>query len=159
MDHLNALPASWWSHFDGEALQAKLDVAAVLATVDEEGWSHVTYLSAGEVLARRSGRLSIALWPGAQTAANLDRTGQAVLHAAADGAVWAVRARMGRRAPARAGTLAVFDGEILDVRRHAAPYAEVAGLVDFRLKAPSETLARWASQVADLRADGGAGAA
>jgi len=44
------LPGAWHTLFDGTALEQKLSVSALLATTDEEGWPHVSFLSAGEVL-------------------------------------------------------------------------------------------------------------
>jgi hypothetical protein len=77
------------------------------------------------------------------------RVGRAVLHAVADGAVWEARLTSQPRADAK--DLAVFDAEIIDVRRHAAPYAEVTGLIGFRLHDPAATLDRWRRQIERMR--------
>jgi hypothetical protein len=46
----------------------------------------------------------------------------------------------------------VFDATVIDVRRHAAPYAEVTGLIGFRLNDPVSTLDRWRRQIERIRA-------
>ena len=94
------LPRAWLSQFDGSNLEAKLQVAAVLGTVDDAGWPHLTYLSAGEVLAHGGQRLSFGLWPASRSTANLRRLGHAVLQAVADGAVWETRVVARARADA-----------------------------------------------------------
>ena len=143
------LPDNWLSQFDGNNLDAKLHIAAVLGTVDDAGWPHLAYLSAGEVLAHASERLSFALWPTSRSTANLRRVGHAVLHAVADGAVW--ETRLVAQARADSADLVVFDAEVIDVRRHAAPYAEVTGLIGFRLTDPVSTLDRWRRQIERMR--------
>jgi hypothetical protein len=134
--------------FTGENLETAAH-GAILASVDAEGWPHQAYLSAGEILAQNTG-LSIALWPGSRTTANIDRQGRAVLYTAAGGAIWEARLQLARRQPPAEGP-AIFDGEILETRRHAAPYAEVISLLDFRLLDEEDTLKRWAKQIALLR--------
>lgn len=150
MDNAPTLPTSWLRHFDGDDLQVKLDVSAVLATCDEAGCPHVSYLSAGEVFVGEGLKVALTLWPTSHSAANIERNGMAMLHAAAEGAVWAARLDLRRRA-GEADELAIFDGTIEAVRRHAAPYAEVRSLVAFHLYSPADTLARWRSQVARMR--------
>jgi hypothetical protein len=135
--------------FTGENLEAAATCGATLVSVDEEGWPHQAYLSAGEILAQSTG-LSIALWPGSRTTSNLERQGRAVLYAAAQGSIWEARLRLARR-QATGGGAAIFDGKVTETRRHAAPYAEVISLVDFRLFDRQDTLKRWARQIALLR--------
>jgi hypothetical protein len=145
------LPSSWLSQFDGEDLQVKTEVSAILATADEAGRPHVSYLSAGEVFVRGNLQLALMLWPGAHSVANIERSGLAVLHAAAEGAVWEAQLVLRRRSAGNEDELAIFDGIIETVRRNAAPYAEVQGLVAFSLYSPADTLARWRLQVARMR--------
>jgi hypothetical protein len=140
----------WLAQFDGQALPDKVGVAAILGTTDGEGWSHLAYLSVGDILVQ-NGRLSLILWPSSETCRNLRRTGQAVLHVAAGGAVWEARLTLHPRAGDDARG-AVFDGEIVGQRRHAAPYADVLGLVSFRLHDAPATIERWADKLAALRA-------
>jgi hypothetical protein len=146
---ISELPSAWVGQFDGTRLDSKIHVAAVLATVDEEGWPHLAFLSAGEVLAHDARRIAFVLWPTSRSAANVARDGRGVLHAVADGAVWETRLRSQPRAEAH--ELAVFDAEVIDVRRHAAPYADVTGLIGFRLHDPAATLERWRRQIERMR--------
>ena len=148
---LRDLPSSWFTQFDGEDLDAKTEVSAALATVDVEGYPHLAFLSAGEIVARRDG-LAMALWPDSSTAEDLRRDGRAALYAAADGAVWEARLACAKaeNAPKETG-LALFRGDIGGVRRHKAPYAEVGKLVGFRLLDAPQSIARWKLQVAVLR--------
>ena len=141
----------WLTQFDGEGLQDKVGVAAILGTADAEGWPHLAYLSAGEILVTDE-RLSLALWPTSQTCANLRRCGQAILHVGADGVVWEARLKLTSRATAGDERTAVFDGEVEGLRRHAAPYADVICLVSFRLHDAPATLKRWTEKQAELRA-------
>jgi hypothetical protein len=146
---ISELPSSWVSQFDGTHLDGKIDVAAVLATLDEEGWPHLAYLSAGEVLAHDARRITFVLWPTSRSAANVSRAGRGVLHALADGAVWETRLKAHPRNDAH--EMAVFDAEVIDVRRHAAPYADVTGLIGFRLHDPAAALERWRRQIERMR--------
>lgn len=149
----DALPGSWLALFDGARLATKLGEAAILATVDEQGWPHLSYLSVGELLADGRERLLFAVWPTSRTAANLLRSGAAALQAALDGAVWEARLAVRRLDGGDAlPGLAVFEARVGGVRRHAAPYAEVEGLVRFRLGDEPGTLARWRRQARALEA-------
>jgi hypothetical protein len=144
-----ALPAAWLAQFDGTGLEDKIDVSAVLATVDAEGWPHIAYLSAGEVLALGADRLRLLLWPASRSAANMRDAGRAVLHAVADGAVW--EARLAVRATRAAGKLLLIDVGIADIVRHAAPYADATSLIGFRLHDPIASVGRWRDNVARMR--------
>jgi hypothetical protein len=150
MTALLELPAVWMTQFDGANLDGKLQVSATLATVDEDGWPHLAYLSAGEMLAHDSRRITFLLWSRSRSAANLIRVGRGALHAVADGAVW--EARLISRPRADADELSVFDAQVTEVRRHAAPYAETTQLIGFRLHDPAATLERWRRQIERMRA-------
>jgi hypothetical protein len=149
MTVISELPAAWTAQFDGVHLDSKLQVSATLGTVDEDGWPHLSYLSAGEVLAHESRRITLLLWSRSRSAAGLLRVGRGVLHAVADGAVW--EARLISRARADADELTVFDAQVIEVRRHAAPYAETTQLIGFRLHDPAATLERWRRQIERMR--------
>jgi hypothetical protein len=140
----------WLGPFDGANLATELGRAAILSTVDAEGWAHQAYLSAGEILAQGE-RISLALWPSSRTTANLDRDGRGVLFTAYDGAVWEGRLELTRRPGPPADGAVIFDGRVIASRRHAAPYAEVLGLVAFQLHDSAATLARWSAQLDRLR--------
>ena len=149
MTVISELPAAWTAQFDGAHLDRKLEVSATLATVNEDGWPHLAYLSAGEVLAYDSRRITFLLWSRSRSAASLMRVGRGVLHAVADGAVW--EARLISRPRADADEVAVFDAEIIEVRRHAAPYAQTTQLIGFRLHDTAATLERWRRQIERMR--------
>lgn len=149
MDAAMELPSTWLAQFEGARLEEKLGVSAVLATVDSEGWPHMAYLSAGEVLVHGPKQLGLALWPASQTCVNIRRLGQGVLYAAADGAVWEARLQVSLRQSEPAPSL--FFAEVLNVRRHVAPYADVMALINFRLIDPSSTIDRWRAQIERLR--------
>lgn len=146
----DAQTPDWLGPFDGVNLEAELTRAAILSTVDAEGWPHQAYLSAGEILADGD-RISLALWPTSRTTANLDRDGRAVLYVAHGGAVWEGRLALSRRAGPPADGAVIFDGQVTASRRHAAPYADVLGLIAFQLHDPVATLARWTAQLERLR--------
>jgi hypothetical protein len=55
-------------------------------------------------------------------------------------------------APAEDDGRAVFAARLDRLRPHRAPYAEVEGLVAFRLLDPAATLDRWRTQIAAMRA-------
>lgn len=149
MTAISELPAAWISQFDGANLDAKLRAAAILATSDEEGWPHLAYLSAGEILAHDTRRITLLLWSKSGSAANLMRVGRGVLHAVADSAIW--EARLLSRPRAEVDEMALFDAQVIGVRRHAALYADVMHLVGFRLHDPPATLDRWRRQIDRMR--------
>lgn len=144
------IPPAWLSLFDGTRLEDKLHVAALLATVDEGNGPHVSFLSVGEVLLQNSKRLSLALWAKSQSAANFRRSGQGALYGAAEGSVWEAQLVVQRHEIA--ANLALFNAEVTNVRCHSAPYAQVTGLVGFRLHDPDSAMERWRQQLEQLRA-------
>ena len=139
----------WLQQFNGADLAQGAPRAALLASRDGEGWPHLAYLSAGEILAR-DGIISIALWAGSRTTQNILRDGRAVLHAAADQMAWEARLSLKPRAAKDGDTLAIFDGMVSESRRHAAPYADVLGMMQFRLHDEAATITRWQAQLKRL---------
>ena len=140
----------WLKQFDGSDISRTPYRAAVLASVDDEGWPHLAYLSAGEILAQAGG-LSIALWLKSCTAKNIARDGRAVLHAACQNVVWEARLALKPRPGQDEPGLAIFDGTIVETRRNAAPYANVLDMILFQLHDPAATLSRWEAQLQRLR--------
>jgi hypothetical protein len=140
----------WLQQFAGAQIQSTPCQAATLASVDAEGWPHLSYLSIGEIFVR-AGIVSIALWPNSRSTANIARNGQAVLHAAWEGAVWEARLAMKSRENGSEEGSVIFDGTIVECRRHAAPYADVLHMMLFKLHDPSATVARWEVQMKRLR--------
>jgi hypothetical protein len=136
--------------FDGHALGERLGVSALLCTMSDDGWPHASFLGVGEILVQGPDRLGLMLWPHSSTARNLTRTGRASLFAAAEGAVW--EARLQAEAIGEAGDEPqIFRATVAAVRRHHAPYAEVEGMIAFRLLDPPSVLDRWRQQIARLR--------
>jgi hypothetical protein len=76
-----------------------------------------------------------------------------VLQGAADGSVWEARFVAKPRASIDEQII-VFDADVVDVRQHSAPYAEVTGLVGFQLKDPVSTVKRWQRQIERMRQAG-----
>jgi hypothetical protein len=149
MSQSDELPSEWVSQFDGTHLEDKLHAAAMLATVDAQGWPHLAYLSAGEVLVHDPRRVSVCLWPASRTTANLRRVGRGALYVAAAGAVW--EAKFVAVLRAGSNTPVIFDTDVTEVHRHAAPYAEVTALIGFRLSDPPSTVERWRQQIETMR--------
>ena len=145
-------PAALLAQFDGTQLADRLAVSAILATVAVDGWPHVAYLSAGEILVLSGDRLRVRLWPGSGTAGNLRRGGRAALHAAAAGAVWELR--LETVATIEAPDYLILDMRIKQIASHRAPYATVLGMIGFALDDAAQTLDRWQTQIAHLRSLG-----
>ena len=142
-------PVSLLAQFDGTNIDDKLAVSAMLATVAADGWPHVAYLSAGEVLALSVDRLRVRLWPGSGAAANLRRSGRAALHAACEGAVWELRLETVDAVDT--SEYLILEMMIGRVVSHRAPYAEVLGMIGFALRDEAATLERWRAQIAHMR--------
>ena len=152
MDEM-VLPETWATLFDGDRLEEKLAVSALLATVDAEGWPHVSFLSAGEVLAIDPQRLMLTLWGQSATATNMQRTSRAAFFAVADGAVMEARLAIGKGQADGEGRM-TFPARLTALRPHRAPYAEVKGLIAFQLHDPVGVLERWRRQIAAMRTEG-----
>src|SRR6266851_749299 len=97
MNGISPKQTDWAAYFDGRDLESKLQSGAILATTDADGWPHLAYLSAGEVLAHNSVSMSLALWPASRTTANIGRNGSALLHVACSGQVYELRLAAIRR--------------------------------------------------------------
>ncbi|MGC1302086.1 MAG: pyridoxamine 5'-phosphate oxidase family protein [Caulobacteraceae bacterium] len=145
------LPSSWHALFDGDRLADKIGETALLSTVDEAGWPHLAFLSLGEVVAKDRAKVVIATWPRSRTTANMVRTGRAALYAAAEGVVWETRLEVTPLNATLEFGPALTSGEIVEVRRHEAPYAYLDALASFRLNAPEPTLERWIQQVEEMK--------
>lgn len=142
-------PALLLAQFDGTNLQDKLALSAILATVGEDGWPHLAYLSAGEILAVASDRVRIRLWPTSGTADNLRRAGRSVLHVPFEGAVGELRLETADTIDAN--EYLIVDMTITSAISHRAPYATVLGMIRFALKDEAATLARWQAQITHMR--------
>lgn len=115
----------------------------LLLTVREDGWPHQAMLSVGEVALADGAedRLTLAVWPGATSTANLRERGRATLTAVVDGVAYALFLAV---APAgEVGRLARFDARIEAASADEAPYATLESGIRFTLKDRDETIDRW----------------
>jgi Pyridoxamine 5'-phosphate oxidase len=147
-----AIPAAVASYLDGEDLLAKTQ-ALRLSTVDADGWPHAALLSAGDMLALPGGRIRFAVFPRSGIAANLERDGRITVSLSVDGGMCELRMRARKlQQVAPEVPLACFEAEVVRVREHVAPYADVTTGVTFVLHDPRTVLSRWQRQIAALRA-------
>jgi Pyridoxamine 5'-phosphate oxidase len=146
------IPAAVASYLDGENLLTKTQ-ALRLSTVDAEGWPHASLLSAGDILVLPSGRIRFAIFPQSNMVANLERDGRVTMSLSLDGGMWELRMRARKlRQTDPAVPLVCFEGEVVRVREHVAPYADVTTGITFALHDPHSVSPRWQRQIAALRA-------
>jgi hypothetical protein len=146
------IPAAVASYLDGENLLTKMQ-ALRLSTVDADGWPHAALLSAGDMLALSGGRIRFAIFPRSGMAANLARDGRITMSLSLDGGMWELRMRARRLQQATPEVpLACFEAQVVRVREHVAPYADVTTGITFVLHDPHLVLSRWQRQIAALRA-------
>ena len=143
------LPAALQQYLDGSDLLRKTQ-ALRLSTVDATGWPHAMLLSAGDLLAVSPQQLRFMLFAESTTAANLARDGRVVLTLALDGGLCEVRLQVRRLQPDE-GALALYEGTVVEVRHHAAPYADVSSGIVFQLHQPAAVQPRWQRQLAALQ--------
>jgi hypothetical protein len=146
------LPAQVARYLDGNDLLTKTQ-ALRLSTVDAEGWPHASLLSAGDMLALPSGRIRFVVFPQSTTTANMMRDGRVTVTLSLDGGMCELRMTCRRLAHGSSDIpLAFFEGELIKVRVHKAPYAAVSGGVTFTLHEPQSVLPRWQKQIAAMKA-------
>ncbi|TPG39596.1 hypothetical protein EAH79_12815 [Sphingomonas koreensis] len=145
------LPLTLRRDFDGADLADKTGVSALLATVDAAERPHLAFLSVGEVLLAGD-RLAITLWSKAQSLAALRARGAGALFASADGVVHELVLETDRIVDRDDAPFSIAIARLAGARVHAAPYATVDTLIGFTLKDRDATLARWAGQIAAMRA-------
>jgi hypothetical protein len=146
------LPAQVARYLDGNDLLTKTQ-AMRLSTVDAEGWPHASLLSAGDMLALPSGRIRFVVFPQSTTTANMMRDGRVTVTLSLDGGMCELRMTCRRLAHGSSDIpLAFFEGELIKVRVHKAPYAAVSGGVTFTLHEPQSVLPRWQKQIAAMKA-------
>ena len=140
----------------GAALRDEPLEALELVTVDAEGWPHVAWLSAGEVLVVDSTTVAFCLWPGSTTTANLTRDGKGLLQFVVRGAV--AKVRLSAR---RTGDIEVDDqrfvsflAEVVDLAEDRVGYAEVLSGPTYRLNSPRDVADRWRRQLDAMEASG-----
>jgi hypothetical protein len=146
------LPAQVARYLDGNDLLTKTQ-GLRLSTVDAEGWPHASLLSAGDMLALPSGRIRFVVFPQSTTTANMMRDGRVTVTLSLDGGMCELRMTCRRLAHGSSDIpLAFFEGELIKVRVHKAPYAAVSGGVTFTLHEPQSVLPRWQKQIAAMKA-------
>jgi hypothetical protein len=146
------LPAQVARYLDGNDLLTKTQ-ALRLSTVDAEGWPHASLLSAGDMLALPSGGIRFVVFPQSTTTANMMRDGRVTVTLSLDGGMCELRMTCRRLAHGSSDIpLAFFEGELIKVRVHKAPYAAVSGGVTFTLHEPQSVLPRWQKQIAAMKA-------
>jgi hypothetical protein len=146
------LPAQVARYLDGNDLLTKTQ-ALRLSTVDAEGWPHASLVSAGDMLALPSGRIRFVVFPQSTTTANMMRDGRVTVTLSLDGGMCELRMTCRRLAHGSSDIpLAFFEGELIKVRVHKAPYAAVSGGVTFTLHEPQSVLPRWQKQIAAMKA-------
>lgn len=126
----------------------------LLLTGREDGWPHLSMLSAGEVVVLDEQRLRLAVWPASTAAGRLAADGRATLAAVLAPASYLVRVdarSLGEIATPLAGRLAAFEATVRSASVDEAPYAVIETGVRFRLKDPDATLPRWAEVRRALR--------
>ena len=148
----NQLPSEIVDLLGGTELDKAVGFTVQLLTADPAGWPRMALLSAGEILALDAATVRMALWPQSRTTANMTRSGQATLAFVFVGTAYTARAQA-RCAPDLTGppTRAVFDCQILELRRDDVPYASLTSGVTFSLLDPVPTVARWRSTIQQLR--------
>jgi hypothetical protein len=150
-DATATIPAAVAAYLNGENLLAKTQ-ALRLSTVDAAGWPHAALLSAGDMLALPSGRIRFVIFRQSRTTANLERDGRITVSLSLDRGMCELRMRARRLQQVTPDVpLACFEAEVVRVRQHAAPYADVTAGITFALHDPQAVLARWLRQIAALR--------
>lgn len=121
-------------------------VAVELLSADEDGWCRQAHLSVGEVVIDDRDRIRVALWGASHSAANLSRSGRAVLMFTASESVFEIRCNAAPlRLPGDHAHLSGFELAPIGVRNKEAPYARIVSGVTFRLIDEHETRRRWRS--------------
>jgi hypothetical protein len=149
------LPRELFADLDGSHLDAKVGLTILLITTDEAGWPCVALLSVGEVVARTTLTIRLALWPGTTATRNLSRTGRGTLAIFGDGRADYIRIDVERDDDGRAGGMAHahFEGSIAEILRDEVTYARMTSGITFELGNPSTTVERWRATVAAMLAD------
>ncbi len=150
----DVLPDALCRLLDGRDLEGKEGETFILLTVSEDGWPHVALLSVGEVLARSSRELRLALWPKSETTINLKRTAIATLATFLDGTAYYVELAISPlpRDERMPGSQAAFSARVRRALSDTVGYAELTSGVRFRLKSRDEVVQHWRQTIDALRA-------
>lgn len=136
-----------------EAVEGEETLEAIeLITTDGEGWPHVAWLSAGELLPVDPSTIAACLWPRSTSSANLLRDGRALLQVVVGGNVVKLRLDARPLGSIEAGgqQFAAFALTVRDREGDAVSYADVLSGPRYRLTDPASVTARWREQLAAL---------
>ncbi|MDW5596884.1 hypothetical protein VSS74_21230 [Conexibacter stalactiti] len=124
----------------------------LLLTTRADGWPHQAMLSVGEVVCAPGADdlLTLAVWPGATSTANLRERGRATLTAVVDGVAYALFLAV--EAAGDVGRLARFDARVVAASADEAPYARLDGGIRFTLTDRDATIDRWRATREELAA-------
>jgi hypothetical protein len=142
------------SVLDDDDLGAHDGFTMLLATLREDGWSHLTMVSVGEVVVVDDMTLRVAVWPGSTSAANIAATGRVTVAAVIPPTSYLVRVRtrpLGMLETELAGRVAAFEATVAAAAADEAPYAVLESGVRYRLRDPESVLRRWAEVRRALR--------
>jgi hypothetical protein len=147
------LAASVMRLLSGTELESGVGTTFELITVDEHRWPHVALLSVGEILATGPRTLRLALWSSSRAAANLTRSGCALLTFVHEHGYYKVRLTANEPGPLTVGgrPLAAFLCTVMEVTVDEAPYATVTQGITFQLADPAQTVTRWSETLQALR--------
>jgi hypothetical protein len=145
------IPSAVAEYLDGSDLLGKVQ-ALRLSTVDADGWSHASLLSAGDMLAVGPEAIRFVVFSESDTTANLKRDGRLTVTMVVDGGMCEMRMQV-TELPLSADDvpLTCFEGRVESTRTHVANYAALTDGISFALSESSDVLARWERQIAALR--------
>lgn len=150
----NRLPEDVVAAFDGAGIEAKIGLAYMLVTTDEDGTPRPCMLSAGEILVPNDRHVRVALWPGTNTARNLARGGRALFSYIAPGTVIYVKGSSKALGPGPDSKLERFELTVDSVESDIHAGMPVKETVVFEVDDldTSKVAASWERQLAALRA-------
>jgi hypothetical protein len=149
----NRLPEDVVKAFDGQNIEAKIGLAYLLVTTDEDGTPRPCMLSAGEILIPDDRHLRVALWPGTKTAANLSHGGRVLFCYVAPGVVVYAKGASRSIGPAPDSKLARFEVAVDTVESDVHQGMPVKETVLFEIEGmdTSQVVESWRRQLESLR--------
>jgi hypothetical protein len=145
------IPSAVANYLDGSDLLGKSQ-ALRLSTVDADGWSHASLLSAGDMLAVGPDTIRFVVFGESVTTANLKRDGRLTVTMVVDGGMCELRLQVTELALSVDDVpLTCFEGRVESTRTHVANYAALTEGITFALADSSDVLARWERQIVALR--------
>lgn len=147
------LPTEVVAAFDGTNIEAKIGLAYLLVTTDEDGTPRPCMLSAGEILVPDDKHLRVALWPGTSTSENLARGGRALFCYVAPGTVIYAKGTSRLLGPGPDSKLERFEVTIDTVESDVHAGMPVKETVLFEVEGldTSKVVSSWNRQLAALR--------